>query len=152
MVGFRWFSNPPDGFDLPDEEVARKGSVQDKMSLAGRENLSHEGFLILAETSDINVLAALAQNYTTPSDILDRIGERLRELHGMAATNWNGSPDLKKAAPLAEHIAGSLDGFRDQVEATDDERRELFKRFDKLRPPGGPLLGEVWAQIRPEKQ
>lgn len=151
MGGFGWFSQVPDSFDRPDEEVARNGSQRDKWRLAERENLSREVFLILADTTDIHIATSLAMNYTTPSDILDRIAERFPELHGTAATNPNASPDLKKEAPLAEHIASSIANFLDQVEATDDQRRELMKRFYKLRPPGGPLLGEVWAQIRPEK-
>lgn len=114
--------------------------------------MSREVFLILAEASDINVLTSLATNQTTPPDVLDRVAERLREAHAMIATSWHASPELKKMGPLAEHVAWALGEFLDQVGATNEERRELMKRYYKLRPPGGPLLGEVWAQIRAEKR
>jgi hypothetical protein len=150
MSGFTFDYTPSDKFDEPDEEVARNGSVYDRSTLARRENLSREVFLILADTDEIDIYSSLAMNYTTPPDVLDRIVERFPELREWAATNPNASADLKKTAPLAEHIAQSVASFADQVEATDKERRELVKRYYKLRPPGGPLLGEVWAQIRPE--
>lgn len=154
MRGFSWnSSNPPDkNFDRPFEEVARNGSALDQNLLAGRKDLSREVFLILAEASDINVLTSLAMNETTPPDVLDRVAERLREAHAMIATSWHASPELKKMGPLAEHVAWALGEFLDQVGATDEERRELMKRYYKLRPPGGPLLGEVWAQIQAEKR
>ncbi|APX00496.1 hypothetical protein [Arthrobacter sp. QXT-31] len=150
MDGFTWDSTVSDKFDRPDEEVARNGSVDERSTLARRENLSREVFLILADTDEIDVCSSLAMNYTTPPDILDRTVERFPELREWAATNPNASADLKKTAPLAEHIALSIERFVDQVEATDAEIRELMKRYYKLQPPGGPLLGDVWTQIRPE--
>lgn len=150
MDGFTFDYTPSDKFDRPDEEVARNGSVYDRSTLASRENLSREVFLILADTDEIDVYSSLAMNYTTPPDVLDRVVERFPELRGFAATNPSASADLKKTAPLAEHIASSIESFVYQVEATDAEIRELMKRYYKLRPPGGPLIGEVWAQIRPE--
>ncbi|MFE4541291.1 hypothetical protein [Arthrobacter sp. NPDC056727] len=154
MRGFTWdSSNPPEHhFDRPLEEVARNGSALEQSILSERKDLSREVFLILAEASDINVLTSLAMNETTPPEVLDRAAERLREAHAMLATSWHASPELKKMGPLAEHVAWALGEFLDQVGATDDERRELMKRYDKLQPPGGPLLGDVWAQIRPEKK
>jgi hypothetical protein len=154
MDGFTFDYNytPSDKFDRPDEEVARNGSVYDRSTLARHENLSREVFLILADTDEKDVYSSLAMNYTTPPDILERIVERFPELREWAATNPNASADLKKTTPLAEHIAQSIASFADEVEASDAERRELLKRYYKLTPPGGPLLGEVWAQIRPEKQ
>jgi len=148
---FGWFSEPSDSLDRPDEEIAQDGSAHERASLAGREHLSRDVFLALANTTDIGVLTSLAMNYTTPPDILDTIAERYPELHGIAATNCNASPVLKKTAPLAEHTESSLSDYLDAVDATDEEARELKTRFWRLQPPGGPLLGEVWAQIRPEK-
>ncbi|WP_043417969.1 hypothetical protein [Arthrobacter globiformis] len=107
-------------------------------------------FLILADTDEYDVYSSLAMNYTTPPDILDRAVERFPELREWAATNPNASADLMRTAPLAEHIAQSIVNFLNQVEATDAERRELMKRYYKLTPPGGPLLGDVWADIRLE--
>jgi hypothetical protein len=150
MHGFTFDYTPSDKFDRPDEEVARNGSEYDRSTLARRENLSREVFLILADTDEIDVYSSLAMSYTTPPDILNRAVERFPELREWAATNPNASADLMKTAPLAEHIAQSVVNFLNQVEATDDERRELMKRYYKLRPPGGPLLGDVWADIRPE--
>ncbi|MFE5839319.1 hypothetical protein [Arthrobacter sp. NPDC056493] len=150
MRGFTFDYTPSDKFDRPDEEIARNGSLYEKSAIAGRENLSREVFLILADTDEIDVYNSLAMNYTTPPDILNRIVERFPELREWAATNPNASADLKKTAPLAEHIAQSIASFADEVEATDAERRELLKRYYKLRPPGGPLLEDVWADIRPQ--
>ncbi|GAB12884.1 hypothetical protein ARGLB_028_00090 [Arthrobacter globiformis NBRC 12137] len=150
MRGFTFDYTPSDKFDRPDEEVARNGSAYDRSTLARHENLSREMFLILADTDEYDVYSSLAMNYTTPPDILDRAVERFPELREWAATNPNASADLMRTAPLAEHIAQSIVNFLNQVEATDAERRELMKRYYKLTPPGGPLLGDVWADIRLE--
>src|SRR6476660_6622081 len=150
MRGFTWDSTVSGEFDRPDEEVARNGSVDERSTLARRENLSREVFLILADTDEIDIYSSLAMNYTTPPDILDRVVERFPELREFAATNPSASADLMRTAPLSEHIASSIESFVNQVAATAAEIRDLMKRYYKLQPPGGPLLGDVWADIRPE--
>lgn len=150
MHSFGWFSEPPRLPDLPDLEIAQHGSPYEKSSLAERENLSREAFAILADTTNIDIITSLAMNYTTPAEILDRIAKSHPELHAFTATNPSASPELMKTAPLSEHISSSIEEFLNHMDATDDEARALVKRLHKLRPPGGPLLGEVWAQIRGE--
>lgn len=151
MRGFGWFSRSTEASDRSDIEIARNGSPPAQWALAEREDLSREVFLILAGSSDLDVLRGLALNEATPADILDGIAEHDVELHGLAATNWSASPALKKTVPIADHVEGCLEAFLDQVNATDDERRRLFIVARKPFSPGGPLLGEAWHQIRPEQ-
>lgn len=152
MRSFGWFSEPNDVFDRPDEDVARNGTQYERSTLASREHVTREAFLILAETGDVDIQGSLAMNYSTPPDILDKIAEIYPDLHEQASTNCNASPELKKTAPLSEHPASSIEDFLRDVHATDDEARALVKQQGKLCPPGGPLLGEVWAQIRPPEK
>ena len=111
MRGFTFDYTPSDKFDRPDEEVARNGSVYDRSTLASREKLSREVFLILADTDEFDVYSSLAMNHTSPPDILDRVVERFPELRGFAAINPSASADLKKTAPLAEQIESSIESF-----------------------------------------
>lgn len=171
--GFLTSAQPP---ELPahlHETIALHGSTQDKWQLSGQENVTAAVFDILANDSDADVRTGVAVNYAAPAGTLASLASRHPELLEDIWLNRNAPPGLKELGPFCWQTEDSLEQFLADQGGTEQEALLLFKEHRRLtdlavrrarkvqkaqppgspiahwEPPGSPLLGEVWATIRP---
>lgn len=133
-----------------DDRLLAEATCKDvgvRWRLAGRENLSVEIFEILADDTDEMVAASIANNYTAPPFVLEKLAQRAG-FHEMAATNPNAPVGLKDQAPIGSFSRNSIDRYLEDRQATLAQRRELVRVYESGEHPGGPLLGAVWSSIR----
>jgi hypothetical protein len=133
-----------------DEQALGEATSSDvgvRWRLAGRENLPLKVYEILAEDADEMVVASIANNYTAPPFVLEKLAQR-PGLHEMAATNPNASVELKDQAPIGSFSRNSIDRYLEDRQATLNQRREVVQVYEGGEHPGGPLLGDVWSSVQ----
>lgn len=98
--------------------------------------------------ADETVASSLGENRTVAPELLAELASRFPSLLGWISINPNAPTAFKDAIPMGDHSWLSIERYMDSIQATREERLELAARFDSGPHPGGPPLGEVWAEIR----
>lgn len=146
MRRYSWSEIP---YILPEDRarISVEGTERERGTLSYQRNLEPEiAFRLAGDTSE-RVAVGVLSSESTPT-VLDELVRSHPHLRDAAAVNLNASVELKLEAPLYELTEVGLSRFLDDVYATSDERRALYREYRSGRPPGGPTLGSIWKQIR----
>ncbi|MGN7979307.1 hypothetical protein ACTJJ4_17150 [Microbacterium sp. 22195] len=130
------------------KEIALSGSIPERWTLAGAADLEPEIAQILATDDDFRVLQSLANNRSVAQEILAMLGRRA-EVAEQVAMNPFAPPEIKEMRPLTFHPSISITNFLTDVGATEDQSRELMKRYERAmrKQDHAETLGDAWRQI-----
>ncbi|MFJ4166873.1 hypothetical protein ACIPY5_15080 [Microbacterium sp. NPDC089698] len=142
-------TDPPAPVDGPGRrDVAISGSIPDRWTLAGADDLEPDIARILAADDDFRVLQSLANNRSVPQDVLAVLAQR-PEVAEQVASNPFAPPELKEPRLLIFHPSISITRFLADVGATEDQRRMLMSRYTRAMQEQDQVqtLGEAWHQV-----
>lgn len=142
-----YFTSIPSVDPSDRERIIASGSEAEKAILAMQADLSPRHALQLAGDPSLKVAKGIIHSASTPES-LDLLVATHPEILSFAGVDVNASTELKLNTPFYEQTEYSLSFFLRDVGATTEQQQELYRRHRQGTPPGGPLLREVWDEVR----